>query len=194
MPRTPIATLGGTPLYPRDHLCVFFRGKNQRDQLLLPFLSEGLRAGHAVLFHAAHGEKETAWSLLGDKGDLELTEPETGHLRDGRFAPAELLESLETWATRKHVSTGRPFGRIAGDMSWAAPILTPALIDELVAEEVSVTGWMRRYPQITVCLYDLDLFGGDLIIPMIKAHPKVWMAGALTENPYYLTPEINPAG
>ena len=57
----------------------------------------------------------------------------------------------------------------------------------LVAEEVSVTEFVLRYPLICLCLYDLDLFGGDLIIPMIKAHPKAWIEGTLVENPYHLS-------
>lgn len=47
------------------------------------------------------------------------------------------------------------------------------------------------FPQVILCFYDLDLFGGDLIIPMIKSHPKVWMAGTLVENPYYLSTTEN---
>lgn len=41
-------------------------------------------------------------------------------------------------------------------------MLAPELIDMLVAEEVSVTGFVLRYPQVCLCLYDLDLFGGNL--------------------------------
>lgn len=185
----PVATLGGLPLMPHDHVCVFFHGAAERDRLLPPFLSDGLSAGHAVLFLASGGELpdiRPQLGDLGDLGDLELSEPEGGHLRNGRFAPDELLEALERWAARKRVAEGRVFGRMVGDMSWVAPMLTPQLVDRLVAEEVSVTGLVHRYPQVCLCLYDLDLFGGDLIIPMIKAHPKVWIEGTLITNPYHL--------
>jgi hypothetical protein len=183
---TPVATLGGFPLSPHDHVCVFFRGSEERDRLFLPFLSDGLKAGHAVLFLAPAGEMVDIRPQLGEMGDLELSEPEGGHLRNGRFAPAELLETLEGWAARKRLANGGIFGRMVGDMSWIAPLLTPQLMDMLVTEEVSVTGLVHRYPQICLCLYDLDLFGGDLIIPMIKAHPKAWIEGTLIENPYHL--------
>jgi len=183
----PVATLGGLPLSPHDHVCVFFRGSEERDRLLLPFLSAGLKAGHAVLFLARAGESRDIRLQLGDPGDLELTEPEGGHLRNGQFTPDKLLEAVEGWAARIWVAEGRAFGRIVGDMSWIAPILAPELIDLLVAEEVSVTGLVLRYPLVCLCLYDLDLFGGNLIIPMIKAHPKAWIEGTLIENPYHLS-------
>jgi hypothetical protein len=183
---TPVATLGGHPLSTHDHVCVFFHGGEERDRLVLPFLSDGLAAGHAVLFLASAGETAHLRAQLGDRGDLELAEPDAGHLRNGRYAPAELLEGLERWAVRKRVADGRVFGRLAGDMSWIARLQTPQLIETLVAEEVSVTGLVQSYPQVCLCLYDLDLFGGDLIIPMIKAHPKAWIEGTLIENPYHL--------
>lgn len=178
-------TFGGVALAPGDHLCVFHRGRTDRDRLLVPFLAEGLRAGDAVLYLAAEGERETFRERLAAAGDLDLTEPDGGHLRDGGFAPDALFGMLDGWSRRKLATGDHSFGRIAGDMSWAAPRLSSALIDALLAEEVAVTAWGKRFPQVVLCLYDLDLFGGDLIIPMIKAHPKVWMAGTLVENPYY---------
>lgn len=180
-------TLGGVALAPGDHLCVFHRGRAERDRLLIPFLADGVGAGDAVLYLAAEGERETIRERLAHAGDLVLTEPGSGHLRDGEFAPDALFAMLDGWSRRKLVTGDHPFGRIVGDMSWAAPLLSSALIDALLAEEVAVTAWGEDFPQVVLCFYDLDLFGGDLILPLIKVHPKVWMAGTLVENPYYLS-------
>ncbi|MGW4527392.1 MEDS domain-containing protein [Amycolatopsis sp. NPDC004378] len=178
-------TLGGVALAPGDHLCVFHRGRADRDRLLVPFLAEGLLAGDAVLYLAAEGEREDFRDRLPGVGDLVLTEPETGHLRNGEFAPDALFAMLDGWSRRKLGTGDRPFGRIVGDMGWAAPRLSSALIGALLAEEAAVTGWGESFPQVVLCFYDLDLFGGDLIVPLIKAHPKFWMGGMLVENPYY---------
>jgi hypothetical protein len=189
--KTMTVTLGGATLQAGDHLCVFYRGQQERDRLLVPFLAEGLRAGHAVLYLGRDGEKETMPALLGEHGNLELTEPENGHLRDGRYSPDDLFVRLDDWVERTLTSGAAPFGRIAGDMSWASRLMSPTLVAELVGEEIAVTSWLRQYPQVILCFYDLELFGGDLIIPMVKAHPKVWMAGTLVENPYYLRSSEN---
>jgi hypothetical protein len=170
-------TLGGVALAPGDHLCVFHRGRTDRDRLLIPFLTEGMWAGDAVLYLAAEGERENIRERLAHAGDLMLTEPASGHLRDGEFAPDALFTMLDGWSRRKLGTGAHPFG----------PRLNATLIDALLAEEAAVTAWGEDFPQVVLCFYDLDLFGGDLIVPMIKAHPKVWMAGTLVENPYYFS-------
>jgi hypothetical protein len=38
-------------------------------------------------------------------------------------------------------------------------------------------------------LYDLDHFGGGLIVDLRKTHPKLLIGPHLIENPYYMTPD-----
>jgi hypothetical protein len=195
---TRVATFGGLPLKSKDHLCVFFRGRAERDELLLPFLVEGLRARHACVFYAAEGEREhiperlrTGISNLQyDPSLLVVHEPADGHLRAGAFAPDVLLEELRAWSAEAFATPGVTFARVIADMSWAKPLMSPQLVEDLVRSEVNVTRWVRSRDLVVLCLYDLDLFGGDLLVPMIKVHPKVWMGGALVENPYYIDPDF----
>jgi hypothetical protein len=35
-------------------------------------------------------------------------------------------------------------------------------------------------------MYDLDHFGGGVVVPMIRAHLRVWLSGLVIENPYHL--------
>jgi hypothetical protein len=123
-----------------------------------------------------------------DPALLQLAEPEGFYLNNGEFQPGALVESLHAWSRSTFEEGGAEFARIAADMSWAGPLVEPAFIDKLIRYEMIATEWARAYPQFVVCLYDLDVFHGDVVIPIIKAHPKVWMSGAVVENPYYVTP------
>ena len=40
------ATIGGLPVRTHDHVCVLYRGDDQRDELMADFLADGVRAGH----------------------------------------------------------------------------------------------------------------------------------------------------
>jgi hypothetical protein len=49
--------------------------------------------------------------------------------------------------------------------------------------------YLPLFPQVVVCLYDIDRFGGGIIIDLLKTHPRVLVGEVLIENPYYLTPD-----
>ena len=184
------ATFGVSPLASRAHLCVFHRGRSERDALLIPFLAEGVRHGDPSLCLAADGEAETTAAQLRkavpDGYDLvTLREPGSGHLRTGHFDSEVLRADLLEWSDRIFADPEVTAGRMASDMSWAEPLLSPDLLDDILRSEVNVTRWVRSRPMTALCFYDLDLFGGELIVPIVKAHPQVWMGGVLVENPYY---------
>ena len=40
-----------------------------------------------------------------------------------------------------------------------------------------------------MCLYDLDLFDGQVVVNLLRTHPKLLLCGSLLDNPYYLEPE-----
>jgi hypothetical protein len=39
-----------------------------------------------------------------------------------------------------------------------------------------------------MCFYDLDRFPGDIVVDVLKTHPKVLMNNMVIENPYYVEP------
>ena len=49
--------------------------------------------------------------------------------------------------------------------------------------------YLPLYPQVVVCLYDIDRFGAGIIVNLLKTHPRMLVSGMLIENPYYLTPD-----
>jgi hypothetical protein len=49
--------------------------------------------------------------------------------------------------------------------------------------------FLALYPQVILCLYDVDRFGGEIISNIIKLHPRVLVSGMIVDNPFYLTPD-----
>lgn len=183
------AEVGGIAAQPFDHVCALYRGRAERDRLMLPFLKDGLEAGDACLCLATDGESANLASLLGrdhDVSRLIVTEPRNSYLRRGVFDPEWMLAFVEDWARTCFETDGRDFARLVADMSWGLPMVSQPFIEDLSAYEARVTLWARSYPQSLVCMYDLDHFGGNVIFAVMQAHPKVWMSGVIVENPYYL--------
>ncbi|MFJ5215086.1 MEDS domain-containing protein [Streptomyces sp. NPDC088354] len=199
-----VATVGGVPLRRGDHLCAFYRGRAERDRLVTPFLADGLRKGHACTLLAAPDEGRAYRDALaaevpplGPAADrLLVRDPRDVHQRNGVFDGAfgGASEGAFDGDGAGDGSGNRRPGllRIAADMSWAHPLVRPDFVRELVEHETRATSWLRACPQVGLCMYDLELFGGDLIIPMVKAHPRVWLGGMVVENPYYLGQGLDP--
>ncbi|MBL1097300.1 MEDS domain-containing protein [Streptomyces coffeae] len=185
----------GTPVAPGDHLCALYRGPAERDELIRPFLSDGLRAGHICLLLAAPDDAASFRETLagdeapsgdGPSGRLQIQVPQDGYLEDGAFDGDRMLRQMADWSAEMFRGCDGAVARLAADMSWAGPLLRPAFTRGLIRYEMRVAPWLRSYPQVGVCMYDLDVFGGDLIIPLVKAHAKIWVGGRLVENPYHL--------
>ena len=40
-----------------------------------------------------------------------------------------------------------------------------------------------------MCMYDLERFGGGVVVDLLKTHPKLLLGGVLIDNPHALTPD-----
>jgi hypothetical protein len=187
----------GLQLNNGDHVCVFCRG-GERDELLVPFLAAGLSAGDRCLAVVDTSEPEEVLDALGPGGgaphradqltvlasrDVYLTE--RGFDMDGMldFYGAELQGVAEG-------RTGYGCIRTAGEMSWALRDIPG--VEDLLAYEARVNQVMAANPEaaaISLCLYDVERFDAELIVGVLRTHPKAVIAGTVIDNPFYIQPE-----
>ena len=82
------------------HLCVFFRGTSGLEEIVLPFLAEGIRANDkclAVLESRGASDVLSGLALQVDvgtsvaDGQLELATPADAYLRSGQFSTEDML-------------------------------------------------------------------------------------------------------
>jgi hypothetical protein len=188
-------TINGLRARTGDHICAFYRGREERDRLMVPFLREGVGHGDVCLcITGARDHRRLQRSVL-DGADaiepdlLEMRDAEETYLTDGSFSADRMLAFWSEWGDETFGARGRAFARAATDMSWAQDVITGPLIDDFMGYEAQATRYARAYPQVALCLYDLEKFRGDVIIPALKVHPKVFFAGMLLENPYFVDPD-----
>ena len=188
-------TINGLRARTGDHICAFYRGREERDRLVVPFLREGVRNGDVCLcITGGTDHRRLERSVLdgcddADPALLEIRDAEDTYLAGGSFSAERMLFYWQDWGQKTFGEQGRSFARAATDMSWAENVITGPLIDDFMGYEVQATRYARAYPQVALCLYDLDKFRGNVIIPVLKVHPKVFFGGMLLENPYYVDPD-----
>ncbi len=185
----------GLQLSVGDHICGFYRKPAERDDILVPFLVDGLRAGDkctcvvdsctpddVLASMSTHIEVDPYVSVC----QLEVLDSYATYLADGGFLPARMLEFWEGKA-RQSPFAGTGVARNIGDMSWAHR--SQGAVTELIGYESELNRIMANVPQVNLCLYDLTRCTGDLIMDVLKTHPKALLGGMVIDNPYYLEPD-----
>jgi hypothetical protein len=117
---------------------------------------------------------------------LELRASTDAYLRSGRFCTEEMLAFWENFIGPAVAGKFR-FARSVGEMTWA--LRQAPGVEELVGYESELNRFLPRYPQVILCLYDLERFSGEIIIDVLKTHPRVLLGSMVLDNPYYLEPD-----
>jgi MEDS: MEthanogen/methylotroph, DcmR Sensory domain len=196
---TSINGIPGLDLQAGDHICAFYRGP-ERDGILVPFLLEGLRTGDKCVCVIdasdlddlmASLDKPSATDCL-QRRQLEFYTSESTYLAGGEFVPDRMMEFWDDNIRAALGEGGYTFVRLVGEMSWGLSDLPG--VDQLVAYEAELNRHIHRYPQVNICLYDVERFSGAMILDTLSTHPSVLLNGMVVDNPYYVEPDEFLAG
>ena len=174
-------------LRPGSHVCAFDRGSGDRDRLLASYLGAGLAAGDKCICIVDSAVTAGRLKDLSEvPGQLDIHLPESTYLAGGEFTASDML-TFWTEGLIKAELEGYSFCRLVGEMTWA--LRDAPGVEHLVGYESELNRVTSGSPVIVLCLYDLDLFSGEVVINIVKTHPQVLVGGILVENPYYVGPD-----
>jgi hypothetical protein len=195
MPSSVALGVPGVQIAPGDHICAFYPSLADRDEILVPYLREGLKAGDKCVCVVDASDPEAVLAALSSDIDvgpylgrhqLEVQRSDETYLRGGAFSTDAMLEFWNQ-SVGGAVAGGFSFARAVGEMTWALKQMPG--VEELVGYESRLNRFLPRYPQVILCLYELDQFSGEVLVDVLKTHPKVLLGGMVLDNPYYLEPD-----
>jgi hypothetical protein len=177
-----------------SHVCAFYSDSATRDEVVMPFLAQGLRTGEkCICVLASLGPKELLarlshhvdLDLSVERGQLELATPTDIFLRTGKFVPADMLNFWKNAATTAKAAN-YAFARAVEEM--------PRELDadgrrQFVRYEARLTEEATDLPELFLCLYDLRLSGAEVLMDVLRTHPVAIVDGILHDNPYYVPPD-----
>jgi len=183
--------LNGLSIAPGTHICALFRGIPERDEIMVPFLQEGLRAGDkctCIIDDGIDNVRDVLGEHLGGAAQqLDIQPSKDAYLRRGTFSTQDMLDFWDESVGAALNEQGFPFARSTGETTWTLSELPD--LDDFLTYESELNRFLPRYPQVILCLYDLDRFGGEILVDILKTHPKVLMGSTILENLYYLEPD-----
>ena len=187
--------IGGLEAEPGDHICGVFSGEQERDQVLIPFLQAGLASGDKCICVVDGTSPEEIVAALGPAGaaatltvgkQLEVIGAADMYLRSGRFSADEVIGAWKA-AISDAMYAGQ-FDLVRAVETWSRRGVLPDM-QELLMLESEMNRYLPLYPQVIVCLYDIERFGSGALYNLVMTHRRMLMGGMLIENPYYLTPD-----
>ena len=171
-----------------DHIAHFYRGEAEMFGVVGPYIAEGIRRGDKCVFISSPPAAAQLREWLGSHSIDAAAAEKIGQLilHAGEATVADLqvmFERVEAGALKD----GYKFVRLAGDGGWALAGGTsvPEMLHwEALYDEVSA-GWQM----LALCQFDLTLFGGDVVMDALRAHPLCIMGQVLLRNPLHVEPQ-----
>jgi MEDS: MEthanogen/methylotroph, DcmR Sensory domain len=177
------------------HLCTFYQGAAGRDEIVLPFLAEGIRAGDKCLCFLDTASPSDVLSGLASQvdvgpsvanGQLEVGTPADSYLRTGRFVADEMIGYWGEAAAETQRAADFSLTRAIGEMPTV--LNQPKERAEFLRYEAKLNEVIPDYPEVILCVYDLQRFGAEVLMDTLRTHPKVIVDGMVHDNPYYIEP------
>jgi DNA-binding CsgD family transcriptional regulator len=179
---------------PGTHFCALYSGPAERDRLLFPFLDEGLRHGDKCLCLIDDVEPALVRDrVVGQPGpeysrrsaQLDVERASDAYLRSGEFS-VEVMVSFLSESADAAIGDEFDLFRAAGEMSWVLP--GPPGWESLFLYESALNHAVEQMPAILMCLYDLQKFGAEMLVEVLRTHPMVLLDRTVIDNPHYVHP------
>jgi AcrR family transcriptional regulator len=187
-PRPRPIRLSGEDLRDHRHICALVDGPADADELLMPFIVEGLEAGDRAFHIVDPGLRDEHVGRLRDggidvaraeaSGQLEVRTWADAYLRGGTFDPSAQLAYVRATFDEGPV-LGYQRTRLIGSTEWA---LDAATVRDLLAYEARIDGIMGNNPDLIVCTYDLRHHSARTIADVLGVHGAALVGGELRTN------------
>ena len=193
---TPMATMHSRHpelLDAEGHICAFFHSLDEEYQVLLPFIQEGFSRGERIFYivdpelRAHHLARLSAAGIdvaaAQTSGQLVMLDWSQTYLSTGRFDRDSTMSQF-AGARAAGRSQGYPRTRFVAHMEWALK----GSLDQLADYEMT-SNFAPLDGDVAICTYQLEQWGGRLLVSALRSHPLVILGGLLHENPFYAAPK-----
>lgn len=179
-----VAELG---LRPGDHVCGFYRGADDRDEITTGWVAEGARAGQKCICYVDDSAllERFGAEFPDELRHVQFCDADGAYAPGGDFSKEAMLARLESTVAAA-MDAGYDEVRLLGDMSWVMRVDVDT--ETVFAYEAEVNALSPRQPAAFLCLYDLNRFDGSLVFDVLRTHSKILLNGLVIHNPYYVAP------
>ncbi len=179
---------GGVTATVGDHIAHFYKGREQRFNVLGPYVAKGLQNDDrcAVICSPDVAEALCGW-LEDHHVDAEAARADGQLIVHPGAATEDDMQALAQRIEAEARDDGHPFVRWAGDGHWA--LAGEMSVCEMLRWEALYDQCSTDWDMLALCQFDLTVFSGDVIMDALRAHPFCVMGDVVVPNPFHEAPE-----
>ncbi|OLC26525.1 MAG: hypothetical protein AUG06_05845 [Actinobacteria bacterium 13_1_20CM_2_65_11] len=170
----PQVSVGGIPVPVYSHLAALYSSDDGRLRLSIPFLRDGLRAGDQCFLEATGDVLDLYLKALGNEEGVDLD----AAIKAGRLVVSDAAGTVEHvlgfWehAFARSLAGGPTLLRLVGEMASVRHLFESD--GEMMRYEGAFNMLAKRFPNVTICQYDVRAFDGETVYQVLKAHPDLY--------------------
>ncbi len=180
------------------HICGLYENEKERDEIIFGFLKQGYSDGDLQLYSPVErtagefyrdfaGYCPHCADKLHDANHFDLRTAQELYYPAGVFDPWYMDKTLNSYYISSQ-EKGKRNVRATAEMSWALEAIPGA--EYLMAYEARLNYFIPGKPWISICMYNVTKFPGQTIMNVLRTHPFTINGGVITQNPYYVHPDI----
>ncbi len=179
------------------HLCCIYRDEEEQLSALSPFIFLGIKRNEKCLYvvddrtkkEVIEGFKDLGFDVESfiESGQFEFMTKSESYLKDGYFDPGKMIDLLEE-CKEKALEEGYSGLRVTGEMTWFFTDVPG--VERLMEYEKKLNEFLPEQKIIALCQYNEKKFEPEILVDVIRSHPKVLIYDQLHENSYYMPPQL----
>ncbi len=174
------------------HVCSHFRDVEESWRLFLPYFRYHAERSAPVFYIHDSTSRERFFAYvraagwdpeeLTRRGLLELIHSSQAYLRTGSFSASGMIDFVAE-AIEKARARGHRLMLVSGEMTWSLSGAPGS--GEMIEYEERLNDLLLNYPDVTiVCHYSTELFGSQLTLDALRAHPLVQLSDRIVPGFY----------
>jgi hypothetical protein len=174
-PQSTTVNVGGAAVPLRSHLSPLYSNDLGGLRLSVPFLADGLRAGHPCFLAATGAVLARYANALAEEHAIDLAAAvKSGRLTMVGWQGATVVEAIANWERLfgKALAGGPTVLRVVGEMAWERAMFASGA--DMLSYEEAYEIMARRFPVVTLCQYDAREFDGEIVLRVLKSHPDMF--------------------
>ncbi|GEM_PF-1690713 len=184
-------------LGPGEHICSIYRNKEEQLAVITAFMNVGLERKEKCIYIVEERSKQEIIRACKKAGidmekylaskHFEFLGKDDAYLKKGYFTPGRMIDMLRQ-AEKRAIKDGFTGLRVTGEMTRVFSGLPGT--EKLLEYESRLNYFVPESRCMAMCQYNEKRFSPEILLEVIRTHPKVIVYCDLCENPCYLPPDM----